>query len=91
MPKLIRTCLKKKPNSDELDAYVSLVEKNTFNFDGSNFDMNKAKTFFHGGRLVDANISNSQMKKFLDENENELKIFSQEMIKKINYFKTQYD
>ncbi len=53
--------------------------------------MNKAKTFFHGGRLVDANISNSQMKKFLDENENELKIFSQEMIKKINYFKTQYD
>jgi hypothetical protein len=88
LPKLIRTCLKKKPNSDELDAYVSLVEKNTFEFDGSNFDMNKAKKFFHGGRLVDVDISNSQMKEFLNENENELKVFSQEMIKKINYFKT---
>ncbi|NQV76930.1 MAG: hypothetical protein HQ490_01065 [Lutibacter sp.] len=89
LPKLIRSCLKKKFNSDELDAYVSLVEKNTFEFDGSNFDINKAKKFFHGGRLVDVEITDSQMKEFLDENESELKILSQEMIKKINYFKNQ--
>ena len=87
LPKLIRLCLKKTVNSDELDAYVTLVEKNTFEFDGTNFDINTTKKFFHGGRFVDVDITDIKMKEFLDENEHVLRTLSQAYIKKINYFK----
>lgn len=89
LPKLIRKSLKKKINSNELDAYVSLVEKNTFEFDGTDFDKKSTKKFFHGGRLADVHISNQMMKEFLDENESVLRVLANEHLKKINYFKNQ--
>lgn len=87
LPKLIRKSLKKKVIPNELDAYVSLVEKNTFEFDGTEFDKKSTKKFFHGGRLADVHISNQMMKEFLDENEPALKLLAKEHVKKINYLK----
>ena len=67
--------------------YVSFKEKNTFKFDGTDFEMKSVKKFFHGGRLADVDITDEKMIEFLKENESNLKIFAKAYIEKINYFK----
>lgn len=87
LPKLISQSLEKKFNSKSLDEYVKFKKENTFEFDGSDFDIKSVKKFFHGGRLADVTITNDEMMEFLNENEKELKIFSKEYVKKIQFFK----
>ena len=87
LPKLIIHCLKKKADSKTLDEYVSFKKENTFEFDGSDFDIKSVKKFFHGGRLADVNITNEKMIEFLDENEDELKEFVNAYVQKIKFFK----
>ena len=50
-----------------LDQYVSFKEENTFEFDGTDFDIKYVKKFFHGGRLADVNITNEKMIEFLEK------------------------
>jgi hypothetical protein len=87
LPKLITNCLEKQFDSKILDEYVSFKEKNTFSFDGTEFEINSAKKFFHGGRLADVDITNEKMSEFLKENEENLKILAKAFVNKINYFK----
>ena len=87
LPTLIRNSLGKKFDSKALDEYVSFKEKNTFPFDGTDFEINSIKKFFHGGRLADVNITDEKMIEFLNENKENLKILSKALAKKISYFK----
>ena len=87
LPKLIIHSLKKKVDSKTLDEYVSFKEENTFEFDGTDFDIKYVKKFFHGGRLADVDITNDKMVEFLDENKDSLRIFAKAYVKKINFFK----
>tara|TARA_A100001037_G_C15105047_1_gene615992 strand:- start:159 stop:1661 length:1503 start_codon:yes stop_codon:yes gene_type:complete len=87
LPKLIRNCLEKKFNSKSLDEYITFKEKNTFPFDGTKFEINSVKKFFHGGRLADVDITNEKMSEFLKENEENLKILVDAFVKKVYYFK----
>ena len=87
LPKLIIHGLKKKADSKTLDEYVSFKKENTFEFDGSDFDIKSGKKFFHGGRLADVNITNEKMIEFLDENEDALKEFVKAYVQKIKFFK----
>ena len=87
LPKLIRNCLEKKFNSKSLDEYITFKEKNTFPFDGTKFEINSVKKFFHGGRLADVDITNEKMSEFLKENEENLKILVDAFVKKVDYFK----
>ena len=86
LPKLIIHSLKKKVDSKTLDEYVSFKEENTFEFDGTDFDIKYVKKFFHGGRLADVNITNEKMIEFLDENEDVLKEFVKAYVQKIKFF-----
>jgi hypothetical protein len=87
LPKLITNCLKKKMESKMLDEYVTFKNENTFEFDGTEFEIKSIKKFFHGGRLADVTITNDKMLEFLNENEEEFKIFVKEYVEKINFFK----
>ena len=87
LPKLISDCLEKQFDSKILDEYVSFKEKNTFPFDGTAFHINSTNKFFHGGRLIDVDITNEKMFEFLNDNEENLKILAKAFVNKINYFK----
>jgi hypothetical protein len=87
LPKLITNSLKKKIESKTLDEYVTFKNENTFEFDGTEFDINSVKKFFHGGRLADVSITDDKMMEFLNENKEELQVFAKEYAKKIQCFK----
>lgn len=87
LPELIRTCLSEKVNPEDLDRFLTLLEKNTFDFDLRGFNTKISQAFFHGGYLVDREISESQMKEFLENNKSLLEKLSLEHIKKINEIK----
>jgi len=87
LPKLISSSLKKKIDFKTLDEYVTFKNENTFEFNGTEFDINSVKKFFHGGRLADVTITENKMKEFLSENEVKLELFAKEYAKKIKFFK----
>ena len=87
LPELIRTCLSEKVNPEDLDRFLTLLEKNTFDFDLRGFNTEILEHFFQGGYLLDTEISESQMKEFLENNKSMLEKLSLEHIKKINELK----
>ena len=89
LPELISNCLDKQLNSKILDEYISFKEKNTFQFDESDFRTNSMNKFFHGGRLIDVEITDENMQEFLNENEDSLKELVNANLEKIKFFKEQ--
>ena len=65
LPKLIRDSLKIKPNVTDLDKYVHLLEKDSFNFNWMKFGSSFKNEFYHQGGLVDVNIDQSKIKKMI--------------------------
>lgn len=84
---LIRESLDKKVNPQDLDNYVSLLEKNLCRFNWAEFMEKLANEFFYGGNLLDVDISESKMKEFLLRNYSDLESLADEHIKKMNFFK----
>jgi hypothetical protein len=72
-------------DSKSLDEYVSFKENNTFEFDGTDFEIKSSEKFFHGGRFADVSISNDKMIEFLDENKESLTLFAHEYAQKIKF------
>ena len=87
LPEVIEKSLLKNITSDELDRFVTLLEKNTTSFDYANFLTKIKREFFYNGNLVDVEISESKMKSFLDSNTEVLDILANAHIQKINWFK----
>ena len=87
LPELIRTCISEKVDPADLDKFLILLERNTFDFDLRGFNTKIKKHFLHGGYLVDTEISESQMKEFLENNKSVLEKLSLEHMKKINELK----
>lgn len=84
LPETIRSCLSEKVHVEDLDKFLVIIEKNTFDLDLRGFNTKIQDYFYHGGYLVDTEISSKQMQKFLEENKSILEILSDEHIKKIN-------
>ena len=87
LSKIIRKSLEKKITPSDLDRYVSLKEKYAFEHNEMDFQENSLNKFYHGGRLVDVNISNLDMKEFLVERGRNLEEFTNQHIKKIEFLK----
>ena len=77
----------KKIEPNELDKFVSLLEKSTTNFDYAQFLTKVKKEFFFNGNLVDVEIPEDKMKSFLDQNINSLNVLADAHIQKIDWFK----
>jgi len=84
LPELIRECLLEKIHVEDLDRYLTLLEKITFDFDLFEFQTKYLEHFYFGGHLVNTEISDSQMKEFLDKNKIQIEKLTTEHIKKLN-------
>ena len=79
--------LNKTPIPLDLEKYLLLLEKNSFEFDWLGFASKFKEKFYHGGILLDVPISIDKLKTFLDECSSELTLLASEHIKKIEYWK----
>ena len=83
LPKIINSSLKQKVNSKEIDKFLKLIEKNSFNFDRLGFTTAQTDTFFFGGSLLDTEIDEKIMEKFLQQNSEVIETISIEYEKQI--------
>ena len=81
---MIRKSLQNKPKVEDLDRYVTLMDEHSFDFDLWKFQLDYFNEFFYGGFYVDVTISESKMKKFLNEEKNVLEQLAENYIHKIN-------
>lgn len=87
LPQLISTSLQYLVNPSDVEKYLTLLEKHSFNFDWFGFGSQFKDRFYYGGTLVDVEISPTEMKKFLDEQSKEMTALASEHIKKIKQHK----
>lgn len=86
-PKAIRTMLKKKVDFDDLNKFVDLIDKNSFEFNWAGFSRDLHEHFFYGGFLADVDITTSKMKSFLEKHNFTLEKLALEFVKKIEQHK----
>ena len=86
LPETIIQALKTKVNAAELDKYVTILEKNSFEFDFFEYLLLEANAFRYGGYLANSEISISQMEIFLKNNKSLLEKLASEYDKKIKSF-----
>jgi len=83
LPKYIQHSLEQKVSASDLDKLLILLNKNSFDFDMFEYLLIEANYFFYNSNLIDVEIPEIKMKKFLDENESFFDILVSEFIKKI--------
>ena len=70
LPKIIKNGLDMKVEANDLDRYLSILDKHSFDFDLKSYEMQEANFLRYGGSFHDTIITNQKMKKFLDETKN---------------------
>ena len=83
LPEMICESLFEKVNPADLDRFLVLLEKDTFDFDLREFHTKISEYFYNNGTLFDREISESQMNKFLINQKESFEKLSLEHIKKI--------
>ena len=87
LPQLIQKQLNVKFDLNDLNNFISALEKNSFNFDWSGFDNLAHHLLFYGGFLADVAITDKQMNNLLNSYSKQLEVLADEHIKKINQHK----
>ena len=82
----IKESLEKEVKADDLDRFIQIYEKNSFEFDYMDFVTKYHESFYFNGNLLDTKINENDMRLFLQENEDILKNVTNEHIKKIKKF-----
>jgi len=83
LPQLIQKQLNMKFDLDDLNNFVSVLEKNSFTFDHSGFTNLAHHILFYDGFLSDVEITEKQMNELLHHYSKQLEILANEYIKKI--------
>jgi len=83
LPQLIQKQLKVKFDLDDLNNFVSVLEKNSFAFDWNGFDSLAHHILFYDGFFSDVEISEKQMNELLHQYSKQLEILANEHIKKM--------
>jgi hypothetical protein len=83
LPQLIQKQLNAKFDLDDLNNFVSALEKNSFTFNFQEFDALAHHILFYDGFLSDVEINEKQMNKLLDATAEQIEILADEHIKKI--------
>ena len=86
LPMAIRKSLDKKVNPNDVAKYLNLLEANSFDFDMFGFDLDYHNYFYHGGNLIDVNVSEEKVRQFIKKHESSLNLVADEFIKKIECF-----
>jgi hypothetical protein len=83
LPNAIRSQINKKIDLDDLNSFVNLIDKNSFEFNRTELDNDILQTFFYHGFLQDAEIKTSIMSEFLQRNQLLFDLLGLEYAKKI--------
>jgi hypothetical protein len=83
LPQLIQKQLNAKFDLDDLNNFVSVLEKSNFIFDNTGFDTLAHHILFYDGFLSDVEITEKQMNKLLDAYSEAIEVLADEHIKKI--------
>jgi len=87
IPKLIQEMVDLKIDSEPLDRYLQMLEKNISKFDYAEFVERLGKEFFYNHNLIDVEIHEDQMREFLEKNSEMIDILANDHLKKMEYFK----
>ena len=83
LPEIIRSSLQEPVNLQDIERFMTIFKKNSFDFDINKYNLNEANTFFYNGQLVDVEITEPQMKSFIEENAQMFSVLVDEHIKKL--------
>tara|TARA_B100001146_G_scaffold180742_1_gene162857 strand:- start:808 stop:2280 length:1473 start_codon:yes stop_codon:yes gene_type:complete len=83
LPEIIRSSLEETVNLQDVERFLTIFKKNSFDFDILTYNLKEANTFFYNGHLVDVKITESQMKSFIEENTQMFSVLVDEYIKKL--------
>jgi hypothetical protein len=85
LPELIKKMIKIKIEPKVIDQFLTLLEYNMSDFDWSAFSKKLSEKFLVGS-IQDTEISVKKMEEFLEENNDMLKSFADDHVKKIEWF-----
>ena len=83
LPEIIRSSLQETVNLQDVERFLAIFKKNSFDFDFYQYYLKEANTFFYNGQLVDVKITEPQMKSFIEENAQMFSVLVDEHIKKL--------
>ena len=83
LPETIRSSLQETVNLQDVERFLAIFKKNSFDFDFQTYYLKEANEFFYNGHLVDVKITEPQMKSFIEENAQMFSVLVDENIKKL--------
>jgi len=83
LPEIIRSSLQETVNLQDVERFLAIYNKNSFDFDIFEYYLKEANEFFYNGNLVDVEITESQMKSFIEENAQMFSVLVDENMKKL--------
>ena len=83
LPETIRSSLQETVNLQDVERFLTIFKKNSFDFDLQTYELKEANEFFYNGHLVDVKITEPQMKSFIEENAQMFSVLVDENIKKL--------
>jgi len=83
LPETIRSSLQETVNLQDVERFLTIFKKNSFDFDLQTYYLKEANEFFYNGHLVDVKITEPQMKSFIEENAQMFSVLVDEYIKKL--------
>jgi len=84
---VIEDSLEKKVDPNYVGKYFDILEENSFIFDYLGFQISYLKHFYFDGNLVDVEIDESEMLKFLLDHEKSFSVLIERFKQKINNYK----
>ena len=84
LPEIIKKALKTKVNPSDVDQYLTFFHNNSFEFDVNSIGNKILEYFYYNGNLVDVDITEEQILKFMDDCKNDLTLLGNEYLKKLN-------
>jgi len=83
LPEVIKNALSTKVSISDLENYLAIIEKNSFDFDFLRFD-NLINSYFYSGKILsDVEISQEKMKVFLEQQKSQFDNLALEYVKKM--------
>ena len=83
LPETIRSSLQETVKLQDVERFLTIFKKNSFDFDLQTYYLKEANEFFYNGHLVDVKITEPQMKSFIEENAQMFLVLVDEYIKKL--------
>ena len=83
LPEIIRSSLQEPVNLQDVKRFLTIFKKNSVDFDILAYSLREANAFFHNGHLIDVEITEPQMKSFIEENAQMFSVLVDENIKKL--------